>query len=264
MSGKGVYRSRYKRGYNRVYLRYRAFSFLDTTSKIFHFNDRFDFEKRKRKERLHIYIYMERLFVINSSEIIPQFHYYYFNQANANARTRYAHKNVVVEFLLFLVKIYDKKKRKKEITDPKSNFEWKFPQNHFPFLKKNKDNESKIKNLIYSLLIIIYVLLLIYWISRKIYEDLCASRYIYILSIYAWFRLINDTTGTRGKGADHTSRNTSIKETRSIEINSWSRHFFPRSPSLLAHGLREQFDPEDWIRTLLHRDYFSFPPISLR
>lgn len=66
---------------------------------------------------------MERLFVINSSEIIPQFHYYYLNQANANARTRYAHKNVVVEFLLFLVKIYDKKKRKKEITDPKSNFE---------------------------------------------------------------------------------------------------------------------------------------------
>lgn len=112
----------------------------------------------------------------------------------------------------------------------------KIPTKSFSIFKKNKDNESKIKNLIYSLLIIIYVLLLIYWISRKIYEDLCASRYIYILSIYAWFRLINDTTGTRGKGADYTSHNTSIKETRSIEINSWSRHFFPRSPSLLAHA----------------------------
>lgn len=65
MSGKGVYRS----GYNRVYLRYRALSFLDTVSKIFHFeifNDQFDFEKRKRKERLHIYIWNDYLLLIRA------------------------------------------------------------------------------------------------------------------------------------------------------------------------------------------------------
>lgn len=38
----------------------------------------------------------------------------------------------------------------------------KIPTKSFSIFKKNKDNESKIKNLIYSLLIIIYVLLLIY------------------------------------------------------------------------------------------------------
>lgn len=89
------------------------FSTIDSISK----------KGKEKNDYIYIYVTNERLFVINSSEIIPQFHYYYLNQANANARTRYAHKNVVVEFLLFLVKIYDKKKRKKEITDPKSNFE---------------------------------------------------------------------------------------------------------------------------------------------
>lgn len=47
--------------------------------------------------------------------------------------------------------------------------------------------------------------------------------------------------------------NMSIKETRSkrsIEMNSWSRHFFRRS-CLSARAIRWRtlwFDPEDWIR----------------
>lgn len=166
----------------------------------------------------------------------------------------YAHKNVVVEFLFFVV--HDKKK-KKEIT--------------FFVISRCTSTNSNHENLLLSILNKFWKIrfwMKIYWsnFAQSLPRSPEFTRYTYIYSIYAWIRLINDTESA-WEGIIFDEANMSIKETRSkrsIEMNSWSRHFFRRS-CLSAKAIRWRSDSIPRIGfegTVLH--YFSFPPISLR
>lgn len=155
----------------------------------------------------------------------------------------YAHKNVVVEFLFFVV--HDKKKKRKKSRSP------------IFVISRCTSTNSNHENLLLSILNKFWKIrfwMKIYWsnFAQSLPRSPEFTRYTYIYSIYAWIRLINDTESA-WEGIIFDEANMSIKETRSkrsIEMNSWSRHFFRRS-CLSAKAIRWRtlwFDPEDWIR----------------